>query len=160
MDQIAIGKFIAQCRKEQGLTQEQLSEKLGVSSKSVSRWENGNTMPDLSMFQTLCSIFNVELAELLSGKRLTAEERLKKSEENVLLLVATKSKLQSLQILTEILIFAGIIVAITLTSILAVTTVEKLITVSVGCFIWGFGMVLRVKLRKALDILTQNEKGS
>lgn len=160
MDQIAIGKFIAQCRKEQGLTQEQLSERLGVSSKSVSRWENGNTMPDLSMFQTLCSIFNVELAELLSGKRLTAEERLKKSEENVLLLVATKSKLQSLQILTEILIFAGIIVAITLTSILAVTTVEKLITVSVGCFIWGFGMVLRVKLRKALDILTQNEKGS
>lgn len=160
MDQIAIGKFIAQCRKEQGLTQEQLSEKLGVSSKSVSRWENGNTMPDMSMFQTLCSIFNVELAELLSGKRLTAEERLRNSEENVLLLVATKSKLQNLQILTEILIFAGIIVAITLTSILAVTTVEKLITVSVGCFIWGFGMVLRVKLRKALDILTQNEKGS
>jgi len=160
MDQIAIGKFIAQCRKEQGLTQEQLSEKLGVSSKSVSRWENGNTMPDMSMFQTLCSTFDVELAELLSGKRLTAEERLKKSEENVLLLVATKSKLQSLQILTEILIFAGIIVAITLTSILAVTTVEKLITVSVGCFIWGFGMALRVKLRKALDILTQTEKGS
>ena len=64
-----IGAFIATLRKEQGLTQEQLAEKLGVSNRSVSRWENGNTLPDLSLMQSICEITGVTLAELLSGAR-------------------------------------------------------------------------------------------
>ena len=55
MDQIKIGKFILDCRKKKNLTQEQLAEKIGVTSKSISRWENGKTMPDYSLLKDLCS---------------------------------------------------------------------------------------------------------
>ena len=68
MNQEKIGKYIATCRKENKLTQEQLAEKLGVSSKSVSRWENGKTMPDVSLFQQLCKELNITINDLLSGE--------------------------------------------------------------------------------------------
>lgn len=64
-----IGSFIAALRKEQNLTQEQFAEKLGVSNRSVSRWENGNTLPDFSLMQCICRITGVTLSELLSGAR-------------------------------------------------------------------------------------------
>ena len=64
MDQIKIGKFILNCRKEKGLTQEQLAEKLGVTSKSISRWENGNTMPDYSLLKDLCNELDINVNEL------------------------------------------------------------------------------------------------
>lgn len=64
-----IGSFIAALRKEQNLTQEQFAEKLGVSNRSVSRWENGNTLPDFSLMHSICRITGVTLSELLSGAR-------------------------------------------------------------------------------------------
>ena len=64
-----IGSFIATLRKEQNLTQEQFAEKLGVSNRSVSRWENGNTLPDFSLMQCICEITGVTLPELLNGVR-------------------------------------------------------------------------------------------
>lgn len=64
-----IGAFIATLRKEQNLTQEQFAEKLGVSNRSVSRWENGKTLPDISLMQCICDITGVTLPELLSGVR-------------------------------------------------------------------------------------------
>lgn len=70
MDQEKIGKFIFECRKEKGITQEQLAEKLGVTNKSISRWENGKTMPDISLFESLCDELDISINELLSGKRI------------------------------------------------------------------------------------------
>ncbi len=83
MDQIKIGKFILNCRKEKGLTQEQLAEKLGVTSKSISRWENGNTMPDYSLLKDLCSELNISVNELLSGEKILKEDYKTKAEENM-----------------------------------------------------------------------------
>lgn len=74
MDQEKIGKFISELRKEKNLTQEQLAEKMGVTDKSISRWENGKTMPDLSMITILAEELNVEVSELLNGRRMTKEE--------------------------------------------------------------------------------------
>lgn len=71
MDQEKIGKFIAKCRKENKLTQAQLAEKLNVSDKSISRWENGKTMPDISLFEPLCEILNISIIELLKAKKIT-----------------------------------------------------------------------------------------
>lgn len=65
-----IGSFIATLRKEQNLTQEQFAEKLGVSNRSVSRWENGNTLPDLTLMQSICEITGITLPELINGIRL------------------------------------------------------------------------------------------
>ena len=70
MNQEKIGKFIAQERKNNNLTQEQLANKLGVTSKSISRWENGNTMSDISLFEALCDELNITINELLKGQRL------------------------------------------------------------------------------------------
>ena len=74
MNQEKIGKFISELRKEKNLTQEQLAEKMGVTDKSISRWENGKTMPDLSMITILAEELNVEVSELLNGRKMTKEE--------------------------------------------------------------------------------------
>lgn len=71
MNQKKIGKYIATCRKKNKLTQEQLAEKLGVTSKSVSRWENGKTMPDVSLFNQLCKELKITINDLLSGEEIS-----------------------------------------------------------------------------------------
>ncbi len=68
MDQIAIGRYIVRKRKERNLTQEQLSEQLGVSNKTISKWENGKCMPDYSLIQKLCEALDVTLPELMDGE--------------------------------------------------------------------------------------------
>ena len=69
MDQEKIGKFIAKLRKDKNMTQEQLVEKLGVNSKSISRWENGRNMPDLSLLIPLSNELGITVNDLLSGKK-------------------------------------------------------------------------------------------
>ena len=74
MNQERIGKFISELRKEKSMTQDQLAEKLGITDKSISRWENGKTMPDLSMLTILSRELNVEISELLNERRMNKEE--------------------------------------------------------------------------------------
>ena len=69
MDTIKIGNFLAELRKEHGFTQETLGEKLGVTNKTISRWENGVTMPDVSLFVPLCDALGITLDEFFSGER-------------------------------------------------------------------------------------------
>ena len=82
MDQIKIGKFILNCRKEKKITQEELAEKLGVTSKSISRWENGKTMPDYSLLKDLCNELDINVNELLSGEKIKENDYMIKAEEN------------------------------------------------------------------------------
>ena len=84
MDQVKIGKFIAQLRRENGMTQEALGEKLGVTNKTISRWETGAYMPDIEMLQLLGQNFGVSINEILAGQRLSDEEFRQKAEENVI----------------------------------------------------------------------------
>ena len=83
MDQIKTGKFIAALRKEKSLTQEQLGKKLGVTNKTISRWENGNYMPDVEMLSLLSREFGVSMNELISGERLAAEDFQKAADKNL-----------------------------------------------------------------------------
>ena len=83
MDLVQIGKFIAELRKEQELTQEQLGEKIGVTNKTVSRWENGNYLPPADVLFAMSQLFDVSVNELLSGKRLLAEEYKEAAETNL-----------------------------------------------------------------------------
>ena len=68
MNQLVTGKFIAQKRKEKNLTQEQLAEKLGVSNKTISKWENGKCMPDYAVVKSLCEELEITVAELMDGE--------------------------------------------------------------------------------------------
>lgn len=83
MDQIKTGKFIATLRKEKDLTQEQLGEKLGVTNKTISRWENGNYMPDIEMLSLLSKEFDVSINELISGERLLLDDFKKAADNNL-----------------------------------------------------------------------------
>ena len=84
MDQIKIGKFIASCRKEQGMTQAVLAEKLGISDRAVSKWETGRSMPDSGIMLKLCDLLKTNVNELLSGEHITMENYNAKSEELIL----------------------------------------------------------------------------
>ncbi len=83
MDQIKIGKFIALCRKEKGYTQSYLAEKLGISDRAISKWENGKNMPDVSLMPCLCDLLGISINELLSGDRLNMDDYKKMAEENL-----------------------------------------------------------------------------
>ena len=95
MDQGKIGKFIASLRREAGLTQEMLGEKLGVTNKTVSRWETGSYLPDIETFSLLAQIFGVSINALLAGERLTDERFREKADET--LVAAVKESAFSLE---------------------------------------------------------------
>ncbi len=84
MNQFKIGKFIAECRKEKGLTQMQLSEKLGITDKAVSKWERGITMPDTSIMLELCDILGISVNELLNGEKINMENNDQKNKQLLL----------------------------------------------------------------------------
>lgn len=92
MDQIKIGKFIASCRKEQGMTQAVLAEKLGISDRAVSKWETGKSMPDSGIMLELCELLKINVNELLSGEHITMEDYNAKSEEVILGLKSENEK--------------------------------------------------------------------
>ena len=84
MDQLKIGRFIAECRKQKDLTQMQLAEKLGITDKAISKWERGIAMPDSSIMLELCDILSISVNELLSGEKISMENNNQKNEQLLL----------------------------------------------------------------------------
>ena len=84
MNQVKIGKFIADKRKEKKLTQQQLAEKLGVSDRAISNWENGKNMPDISLFPIISKELDVTVNDLMSGEKVDKKEYQEKFEENII----------------------------------------------------------------------------
>ena len=116
MDQIKIGKFIASCRKDHGMTQAVLAEKLGISDRAVSKWENGKSLPDAGIMLELCELLNINVNELLSGEKIMTEAYNKKAEENLLAMrqevVEKNRQLLKLEVLISVpAIIAGVILA-------------------------------------------------
>ena len=118
MDQEKIGKFIAELRKEKNITQEQLAEKLGVTSKSISRWENGNTMPDYTLLKDLCNELDININELLSGEKIKVKDYMNKSEENLIKLRKQIDKRKKLLTIISYIFMAIIIIAFILNIVL------------------------------------------
>ena len=119
MNQIKIGKFIAERRKDKNLTQMQLSEKLGITDKAISKWERGLSMPDSSIMLELCDILGISVNELLSGEEFIMENNDQKNEQ--LLLDMAKelekknktiwSSMWAIMIVSMTALFAGILIA-------------------------------------------------
>ena len=95
MNQIAIGNFIEKKRKEQNLTQAQLAEKLGVSNKTVSKWENGKCMPDYGVIQPLCTELCVTVSELMDGEEQAQDSIRAYDDEQILDLIKRSQALES-----------------------------------------------------------------
>lgn len=92
MDQVKIGKFISQMRKEKGLTQKQLGEELLISDKTVSKWETGKGLPEVSLMLPLCEKLGISVNELLTGERIPDEDYKKKAEENIMNIMREKEE--------------------------------------------------------------------
>ena len=84
MDQIKIGKFIAECRKKNNLTQMQLAEKLNITDRAISKWENGKAMPDSSIMLDLCKELKINVTDLLNGEVIEMEDYKLQLEKNML----------------------------------------------------------------------------
>ena len=95
MDLIKIGQYIAGKRKDHGLTQRQLAEKLGMSDKSVSKWERGICLPDVSVYSDLCQILGISINEFLAGEDIVHEDLIQKSEENIIGIAVESKRKQS-----------------------------------------------------------------
>ena len=116
MDQVKIGKFIAEQRKDNGLTQSQLAEKLFVTDRAVSKWECGKSMPDSSIMLQLCEVLKITVNELLTGEKIDMEKYNEQAEVN--LIEITKQKEESDRRLLNIEIVIGLTGTITLIALL------------------------------------------
>ena len=114
MDLVKIGKYIAGKRKALGMTQKQLAEKLNMSDKSVSKWERGVCLPDVSVYMELCEILGISINEFLAGEDIDAENVEKKSEDNIIQVTKdSKKKQKNLKsILAVVTTFAMIMVLV------------------------------------------------
>lgn len=92
MDQVKIGKFIAECRKKENLTQMQLAEKLNITDRAVSKWETGKSLPDSSIMLELCSVLKITVNDLLSGEVITMDNYNKEMENKLLEMVKQKEE--------------------------------------------------------------------
>ena len=115
MNQEKIGKFILECRKDKKLTQSELAEKLGVTDKSISNWENGRNMPDLSLFKPLCDILDISINDLISGEKVSKDKYQDKFEENLISTIdyTTKKIIEKNNVIGLLLIIFGVLLATT-----------------------------------------------
>ncbi len=145
MDQILIGKFIAQERKRKGYTQKQLSEKLGISDKTVSKWETGNGFPEVSLLLPLCNELDITGNELLSGERVSEEDYRKKAEENMVNLVKegqeNKKKI-ILSVMVAILVIVAATPLFALSGAIEMDTWIRVILIVIGLIVIAIGIAI------------------
>ena len=145
MDQIKIGKFIADERKRKGYTQKQLSEKLEISDKTISKWERGNGFPEVSLLLPLCNELEITVNELLSGERVSEEDYRRKAEENMVNLVKEAQESKKKIILSGMVAGLALIAAIplfVLSGALMMETWLRIILIVIGFVILGMGIVI------------------
>ena len=112
MDQIKISNFIKECRKELGITQYELADKLNVSFKTISKWECGKGLPDVSLLLPLCDELKISVNELLCGCRLLNEEYKEKAEENLVSVIEKEREENKKKIIVELMVGIPCVIAI------------------------------------------------
>ncbi|MBR2745596.1 MAG: helix-turn-helix transcriptional regulator [Erysipelotrichaceae bacterium] len=126
MDQKKTGKFIAELRKEQNMTQQELADRLNVTDRAVGNWENGRRMPDYSILMELCARLNVSVNELLAGERVQPEEKEKQFEYNIRDIMAVNMKEKKRHQIT-VAFLSGLLVALCCLSVMFVLIREGVI---------------------------------
>ena len=150
MNQIKIGRFIAECRKQAKLTQMQLAEKLGITDKAISKWERGIAMPDTSIMLELCDILGISVNELLCGEKINMEND-KQNYEQLLLDMAKEleqknktiwSSMWAIMIVSMTVLLAGIFIA----AFLIPRGVWQLVTILTVCLVFMIPCFYALKL--------------
>ena len=140
MDQNKTGKFIAGERKRKALTQKQLAEMLGISDKTISKWERGGGFPEVSLLLPLCRELDITVNELLAGERVAEEDYKKKAEENMMNLVKEAQESRKKIILSALVAALAILAALPLVIVAGALEMETWLR----CLLIGIGLVVVV----------------
>ena len=171
MNQIKTGKFISETRKAQGLTQKQLADILEISDKTVSKWECGKGLPEVSLMLPLCSALNITVNDLLSGERVSKIEYINKAEENMMNLIKENEenkKRMALAVICGIITVIAVCSLIVIASYIEMPTIARiaLILFAAATAIAGIGAAAMLEIKagyyecphcKALFVPTMNE---
>jgi len=151
MNQVKIGKFIAQCRKNKNMTQAELAEKLNITDRAISKWETGKGMPDSSIMLELCNELDITVNELLSGEEIEMDNYNKIAEENLLefkKIDETKNKmLLQLEVIIGILVSIAFLGVVLLTNIFVEnqTYISSICICSFIIFFIGISFALKIE---------------
>ena len=151
MNQVKIGKFIAQCRKNKNMTQAELAEKLNITDRAISKWETGKGMPDSSIMLELCNELDITVNELLSGEEIEMDNYNKIAEENLLefkKIDETKNKmLLQLEVIIGILVLIAFLGVVLLTNIFVEnqTYISSICICSFIIFFIGISFALKIE---------------
>ena len=152
MDQIKIGKFIAECRKKNNLTQMQLAEKLNITDRAISKWENGKAMPDSSIMLDLCNELKISVNELLSGEVIKMDDYKKQAEENLLKLEKEKEEKDKQLLNLEIVIgyFSSLtfLILIFVASFVEMPSWLRLLLILFGSIMFAIGVGKAIKIEQ------------
>ena len=128
MNQEKIGNFIAEIRKEQNMTQQDLANRLNVTDRAISNWENGRRMPDYSLLMELCNVLNVSINELLAGTRISKEDYNKIADENLIKIIERQNKeAKNFEKRMMILLIITTIIAMIIITLLPLKTIKEII---------------------------------
>lgn len=152
MDQVKIGKFIASCRKNKNLTQMQLAEKLNITDRAVSKWENGKSMPDSSVMLGLCNILGITVNDLLSGEVVTMDNYNKELENRLIEMVKQKEesdrRLLTLEWVIGILSVVVLLIPICIASYLPMDEWQRIAVVFSGFILAIIGLIFSMKIEQ------------
>ena len=154
MDQKQTGKFIAEMRRERGLTQKELADKLMLSDKTISKWECGGGFPEVGLILPLCNELGITANELLSGKRLTETEYKKNAEKNIVRLMEEKKDIKRKLLIESIVVLLTLLIGVALCMLASYVDMSSgwRITLIVGALVViAIGVTIAIILeRKAL----------
>lgn len=150
MNQEKIGRFIASCRRNQGLTQAHLAEQLGITDRAVSKWETGRSLPDASIMPELCDLLKINLSELFSGERI-AMENYKETSDALLLEMKKQEELANRKLLSSEVVIGGMATITFLVMVFAASFIEmdawvRMLLIAVGMVIFLVGIIYAVKI--------------
>lgn len=152
MDLMKTGRFIAECRKNKNLTQMQLAEKLGITDRAVSKWENGKSLPDSSIMLDLCGLLDITVNDLLSGEVVLVDNYNKEMENNLLEIIKQKEesdkRLLTFEWVIAILSLIVLFVPIFIASLLTMEEWQRILLIFTGfipCFV---GLVFALKIEQ------------
>lgn len=171
MDQIKIGKFIAEIRKEQNFTQRQLADILSISDKTVSKWECGRGLPEVSLMIPLCDALQITVNDLLTGERVSEVDYQKKAEENMMNLIKENEenkKRMALSIICGVITIIAVYSLVVIASYIAIPTIARiaLIVFAIITAVAGIGAAAMLEVKagyyecphcKALFVPTMGE---
>lgn len=152
MDQIKIGKFISSKRKEKHITQSELAEKLNITDRAISKWENGICLPDASNMTDLCKILDININDLFSGEVIDMKDNKKKLEEN--LLEMTRLKEQRDKELLALETFIGVTVSLVMTSLILIAAMVdmpdwlRVLLIVIGIIPFAIGICYTIRIEQ------------